>query len=1384
MVSCQNQKPSEIEVTSTAVQFSLERAKACQNTNFTKNILSHLNVTSLFKCAGWDKMFPIMNDSLSNINSSNWNHVFEKFDNEIFNNREKREKIFGIIKDLDSKGGLSHLSNVMNSLSETNFYDSMYMLFYCSKHRDDKRCIEREEYILTHEELVAYFQYFKFPKENFQTLAYITQDFTDSVKNVDTYNKAIQEATKDDKFLKVRRSLINTFVNKIKSGVKKEDLKYFESILTSEVNNAPFLYNWLQSTPSNKLLEILRYPYAGNVEIIPSLISVKKAIESNFVCADQAGLLQISTKDAFEEFMDVLSNGSQKDFFNFLYRNINSIQIAQRFCPVVRNYTTRIRYPHENSPQVFRADFLTLMGYLGDFFLTPQSFEIIKFLQVNSESNDYLLDFFTGDIFFTFVEFSRVIDVVSPTLLPELVDLLKSLDANFYKLTNSLGLELLKKESSIKHRAIWKAWNFFKKEEREFAFRFFDKHFEKDGDFKLLLKFYSKMLFETSIETEVILERLLSDDQIDDTLKAFEDIFKFLSNNGNDEILKEFKVFFSKDHILKVIEVISRGIQIDTLDFGKEYILSNSDILKNLKKPNVLVGNSLPTWDLADYSKKCINYLQSLDFQFLLEQGLGPCERFKDEEILTSYVSSFYKLNKYLTNIVKGKFVGSLGDQHGLFSPRLLSDSITTMKLLEKNGVDIASVMKILKSHFFEKGVVNENFEDLRSVVLFIENYISNTNNVNRNKLYVDVGRYDPLLLKKELTNIKNFFFSYLESNNHFELTKRQDKYSCKNFLNQNIGGNVCPDSEHIERVVDYIFYDLIEDNSEDDELIPIALEQLLKSIKVDAGLMIPYDRKDQKNYSMSAIETLDMMYKTTLKGDKRNQMLMPYLENPEVYKMFYKDRFDPIRRNDSGKEEREEKMTTMERIETLIRDVRFDSGYLGFHYMNAVSKSKDYSNVVNKKRRLLKFCVPLRFCGKHLNRTQKRLAENSVVTFDSLLDVNRYEDWKYGDYMKTLLGAFVSSSGKASQTSSIVRVKLSSKKEIDVPWVGTKKQMKKHNGKILTSVSMVALFSNMGRIIHSYNQEGLEEFLNRKDVRTISENLLRGVPEEALVASLTKTVSILSRKQIDGKNISFYLSEWLKSATPETRQMLFEVVFKMIGISNYIGPADFDKNIDSDLVAHNNNLNILDMLDLANKFIPHWQYLMENFNLDMKLESGVDEIFNLVDFLYKNLYSTDNIKKNEAYSVLNMAVRIISNIHNNSGLVDDMIDWMLIKNNYHSFVRSVVSSNSLIANYFNNKELQAISKKALDVVLDSNYLQFDGVLDYIGLNGIAKVCEVEGDCSINFHNHEIEKILSYLSTDNGYFLEESFKKPLLYDFIKTNDFLSKTLNQIELSLD
>ena len=67
--------------------------------------------------------------------------------------------------------------------------------------------------------------------------------------------------------------------------------------------------------------------------------------------------------------------------------------------------------------------------------------------------------------------------------------------------------------------------------------------------------------------------------------------------------------------------------------------------------------------------------------------------------------------------------MGSLGDQHGLFSPRLLSDSITTMKLLEKNGVDIASVMKILKSHFFEKGVVNENFEDLRSVVLLIENY-------------------------------------------------------------------------------------------------------------------------------------------------------------------------------------------------------------------------------------------------------------------------------------------------------------------------------------------------------------------------------------------------------------------------------------------------------------------------------------------------------------------------------------------------------------------------------------------------------------------------------------------------------------------------------------
>lgn len=1380
LISCQKQSPSEIDATSTAVRFSQERARACQNTNFTKNILSHNNVVSLFKCADWVKEFPVMYSSLSSINGKKWDHIFSAVDEKFFNNKDKRERIFGIIKDLDSKGGLAHLSDVLNSLNETNFYDSMYRVFYCSENPDDESCEDRKEFILNPTELKAYFQYFMFQREVFQTLSYLTQDFVDSVGDSERYIGAVDRVLKDEKFRKIRRNVVKSIIDKFKDGISSQDIEYFEKILTTEVDGEPFLYTWLQNTQNEKVKEILRYPYVGNVEIIPNLIAVKSALKNNFVCADKAGVLRISTKDSFEEFMEMLSTGSQKDFFNFLYKNINSIQLGQRFCPVLRNYTVQVNYPDKDKSNVFTADFLKLLGYLGEFFLTQNAFELIKFLQSSSISNDYLLDFFTGEIFFSIVEISKRMDELSPELTDELVKSIKNFDKNFFKLSNSLGLVLLENETLEKQKAVWKAWNFFTSKEQEFAFRFFDKHFQPGTDFKLLLKFYSKLLFEVSGEAELILNRLFNDTNINVTMTSFQEIFKFLSNNGDPKILSEFKVFFSKDHILKVIEVVSRGINIKSVDFEKSYILANSDILEKLKTPSESIKTDLNYWNLSDVAKNCLTYLKDNEFEFVLDRGLGPCDRFKEQEVFTSYIGSFYKLNQFLNSKRKSS-TGFFGDAYGIFSPRLVSENVTVLKLLQKNGYPIDRLFSVLKKSFYKDGKLNNDFENFAAILSTVNDSMSAFSDGSKDKIYRALSEYDSYQLKRFVSDVLEFSDDFLNREDTFQAVRR-DGFRCEEYLNQNIGGFVCPDSRKIERVMDYIVGDLVENHSDPGENIPTALTQLLKSVKVNAGLMIPYEREDQKKYHMGVIETAEMMSALTNRSDKRNQLSVKFLDNDEVYDLFMKDRHEPVRRKHAGENESDQIMTTMERIETVIRDVRFDSGYLGFHYMNAVSKSMDYSNVVNKKRRLLKVCVPLKFCGKHLNKTQKRLAMNSVETFDSLLDANGYDDWKYGDYMKVLLGSLVSSSGKASQISSIGRVKLKGDREIDVPWVGTKKQMRKHNGRILTNVSMLGLFSNMGRILNEYNPD-IKKFTSRDDLKTIDANFLKNIRLNDVIEPMSKTLSIVKNTQRDDLNISYTVSEWVKKLQPDNSQKLFEIVFKVLGASIFMGEADFDEQLDSRAQKHHKELNLKNLLDMANEFLPIWQYFEDSFPEEYKLEQALPKLYRVINVLYNDLFSENIARKNRAYNILNTGIRALSFISEDKQLISEFKQYILVKKNYESLVSNIDKAHSLINSFEKNSELRSLINTFNDRILNSEIIELDGIQAYLGLNGTKSICDASGDCSDNYHYKELEDILDYLLANNNKKLSESFNKVFIKKENQTIDFLEKTLKQVELVL-
>src|SRR5690606_15202803 len=168
----------------------------------------------------------------------------------------------------------------------------------------------------------------------------------------------------------------------------------------------------------------------------------------------------------------------------------------------------------------------------------------------------------------------------------------------------------------------------------------------------------------------------------------------------------------------------------------------------------------------------------------------------------------------------------------------------------------------------------------------------------------------------------------------------RDESRSCKNTNNPNIGGDVCPTKDEFLTFIENLVALMVRRNDES----PLAIRQFLNALDPTVGLQIPLRGVKTETKNLTIHESMQMFWDLTDKSNPLNTQKMPY-ETSE------------------GKTNQE--VTTMERIEVVIRDVNFDANYLGAHYKNSVAKSYDYLKVVGSKYSMFKLCVGARFCGK-----------------------------------------------------------------------------------------------------------------------------------------------------------------------------------------------------------------------------------------------------------------------------------------------------------------------------------------------------------------------------------------------------------------------------------
>src|SRR5690606_28074017 len=105
--------------------------------------------------------------------------------------------------------------------------------------------------------------------------------------------------------------------------------------------------------------------------------------------------------------------------------------------------------------------------------------------------------------------------------------------------------------------AISKIWFFFSPDEKNFIFNYVDRHFEEGTNYKALFTYYLDLysIFMPHFD------QLVSDwrDNGQD-VKNFDGLKELAYRFHGEDALNEFKKFFSRNHILKVIELfVSNG---------------------------------------------------------------------------------------------------------------------------------------------------------------------------------------------------------------------------------------------------------------------------------------------------------------------------------------------------------------------------------------------------------------------------------------------------------------------------------------------------------------------------------------------------------------------------------------------------------------------------------------------------------------------------------------------------------------------------------------------------------------------------------------------------------------------------------------------------------
>jgi hypothetical protein len=1158
-LSCAKQEAPSIEGSGVRSQREIDRLEACSLVNFNKGVFLHLNTLYLFKCTKWDEEFPKMYQAIKRVQSSSWDHLMAPIDKEFVENLARRDRVFKNIKELDSKEGLDDLSRVLVALNETNFFDSVKKMFQCVENSGADVCADRLGNIPSKESLIKIIRLIDTKPETIEHGSSFIKNLNLAIgPKQEALRAEINKFRQDPMFIQLRLKLVDAFANKVKVGLTKEDREFLGKVLLtgSSKENVPWIYTWIHDAKMSreKFRDLVEYPVLTNPDFVGEVKGLKMSYDDGFNCTIKStgtvnDLIQFDCKTDLGGYVAALKERDYKSFFDLNSSMITGLKMSAEIC-------------RELETNKYNFSFIKMMSHFSSFMGEKKFYDLVKFLASNTTAkgdldksfaeNLYLFDIIASELFSTSNVLNDQIVRHTREFYPVIFDIVQNLPPEAFIDLGEMVKDLLKEENDGKFQGVVGFWNFFNSTEKNFVFNFVDRHFEGDTQYLLLFDFYTKFLDDLQDVQPVFKESWMGSPEKEQmSYLALQDIFYQLDGR---ETLLDFQKFFGRDQILKVLEVISNGSNIHAEAKEElEYIRSNKYLIKT-KSENYKFIVYDQGQDL-DYDTRpvveCMKKFAEIEngFYELVRKLPEACTQVTNENIAFRLFGWLNAIEDSYREFHPGdSSTDTLLSSKGILSPYLLNASLGTTKILDSLLGEIDSVLPTKNGIQYLTSSARYHLNEKQASVLIDKNLswlskwfevLPQENLIHRNALLKTFTREQNFTKANEVTkSVAGLSVKYSDWVKEGKLLKAENrmvgeydpKQDCEKVINQFVSRYPCPTKDVVKKHTNEIFKYLTTIWEKEEGS---AIAQILRAVKPGEGIDIPLDAGNSKKYRITLKETMKYLYDTSDKDLPINRTKTYFV-------------------NEAGKSSNEI-LTTLERVEVVIREVRFDNNYLGAAFVNAVTHAQDYNSEVEKRKGLLSKCIkiPIIRCTRPMSDSDLRSARNALETFDSLADINngngREKLFQYGNFLKTFEQTLVASSAKAAQ-----KVQLFALKD---------EVLAQHNGRLLGDMTAMTMWSNAARVIRDRvgrTRRDFDNFIESKEFNRVNNSLLYGFNLPEAAPSAERLFRKLQEVPAgEGQNFLGNTIDWAASLNYQQTRLVEDTIARLLLVSSYLGSPD-----------------------------------------------------------------------------------------------------------------------------------------------------------------------------------------------------------------------------------